>query len=84
MRVALVCFARSDGWRVLSTGRETEKTSPMEETAQIVVPPAVTFVIIAGSIWGGRNTEERDTPAKLSENLSTGKLVLAEFVRKVT
>ena len=55
--------------------REKEKTSPIEETAQIVVPPEVTFVIMLGAyICRGRNTDDDDTPAKLSANLSNGNL----------
>lgn len=61
---------------MLSTGREKEKTSPMEETAQTVEPPEVTFVIILGAyICRGRKTEERDTPSKLSAKRSSGKLL---------
>ena len=57
------------------SGREKEKTSPIEEIAQTVESPEVTFVISFGAyIWRGRKTEERDTPAKLSAKRSNGKL----------
>jgi len=63
-----------------SGAREKEKTSPIEETAQMVVPPEVTFVIMLGAyICRGRKTENKDTPALLSANLSRGKLQLAKM-----
>ncbi len=33
----------------MSSERENENTSPIEETAQMVVPPDVTFVIMLGA-----------------------------------
>jgi hypothetical protein len=60
---------------VVESSREKEKTSPMEDTAQTVVPPEVTFVIGLGAyICRGRKTEEWDTPAKLSAKRSSEKL----------
>jgi len=62
-----------------SGGMEKEKTSPMEDMAQIVEPPDVTLVMIFGAyICLGRKTEERDTPAKSSAKGSNGKLVVRE------
>ena len=51
MRVGFMVFARSWGLvgGVVVRGREKEKTSPIDETAQIVSPPAVTFVIMFGA-----------------------------------
>jgi hypothetical protein len=47
----------------------------MDDTAQIVVPPDVTFVIILGAyICRGRKTEDNETPAKLSAKRSRGNL----------
>jgi hypothetical protein len=70
-------LARSEGLRCAVESvreREKEKTSPMEETAQIVVPPDVTFVIMLGAyICRGRNIDDDDT-AELSANLSNGNL----------
>lgn len=54
---------------------EKAKTSPMEETAQMVEPAEVTFVMMLGAyICRGRKTEEIDTPAKSSAKRSNGKL----------
>ena len=48
--VALMVLANSRGLRWdWDSGREKEKTSPIEETAQTVVPPEVTFVIMLGA-----------------------------------
>jgi hypothetical protein len=76
--VALMVLANSKGLRWdWDSGREKENTSPIEETAQTVVPPEVTFVIIFGAyIWRGRKTEESDTPEELSAKRSNGKLLL--------
>jgi hypothetical protein len=55
--------------------REKENTSPMDETAQMVLPPEDTFVIILGAyICRGRNTEDKETP-KLSAKRSKGNLM---------
>jgi hypothetical protein len=69
-------LARSEGLSVdVVSEREKEKTSPMDDTAQIVFPPEVTFVIILGAyICRGRNTEDNETPAKLSAKRSRGNL----------
>jgi hypothetical protein len=62
-------------WAVDSGGMEKAKTSPMEETAQMVEPAEVTFVMMLGAyICRGRKTEEIDTPAKSSAKRSNGKL----------
>lgn len=64
----------------MSSEREKENTSPMDETAQIVVPPEVTLVIMLGAyIWRGRKTEDKETPAKLSAKRSNGNLMLASL-----
>jgi len=59
------------------SAREKEKTSPMEETAQIVEPPEVTFVMILGAyICRGRKTEDKGKPETLSAKRSKGNLLL--------
>lgn len=81
MRVALILLLSSMGFMkaVDSGGMEKEKTSPMEDMAQIVEPPDATFVMIFGAyICLGRKTDEKDTPANSSENGSNGKLAIRE------
>lgn len=85
MRVGLMNLPRSLGVRQeLDSEKEKENTSPMEETAQTVVPPEVTFVIMlaAYSCWG-RNTEERETPPKSFAKGSNLKLLVRTGVKVV-
>ena len=81
MRVALILLPRSMGFMcAVDSGRmEKEKTSPMEDTAQIVEPPDATFVMMFGTyVCLGRKTDEKDILAKSSPNRSNGKLVIRE------
>lgn len=60
---------------VFESGSEKENTSPMDETAQTVLPPEVILVIMFGAyICLGRKTDDWDTPVKLSPKRSNGNL----------